>query len=66
MQVITGKPKAQRLAESKSSVKASKVRCVSLPEEPISSKDPRATISEPIRSTTGFVSGLIYCILAFM
>lgn len=59
MQVIVGKTKAQRQADSKSSVKASKVRCVSLPEEPIPAKDPRATFSEPIQSPTGFVSFLI-------
>ncbi len=64
MQVIIGKTKAQRQAESKGSVKASKVRCVSLPEEPIPAKDPRATHSEPIQSATGFVSFLIivYCL----
>lgn len=59
MQVIVGKTKAQRLAESKSNVKLSKARCVSLPEEPIPEKDPRGTFSEPIQSATGFVSFLI-------
>lgn len=59
MQVIVGKTKAQRQAESKSSVKLSKMRCVSLPEEPIPEKDPRGTFSEPIQSATGFVSFLI-------
>lgn len=59
MQVVIGKTKAQRQADSKSSSKTSKMRCVSLPEQPIPENDPRATFSEPIQSTTGFVSFLI-------
>lgn len=59
MQVVIGKTKAQRQADSKSSAKASKMRCVSLPEEPIPEKDPRGTYSEPIPTPSGFVSFLI-------
>lgn len=65
MQVIVGKMKAQRQAESKSRVNTSKSRSISLPEEPTPEKDPRATFSEPIQSSAGFVSFLNYCILAY-
>ncbi|XP_037048036.1 piezo-type mechanosensitive ion channel component isoform X2 [Bradysia coprophila] len=54
-EVIVGKTKAQRQAAS--SAKALKLRCVSLPEEPTHTKDPRATHSEPIHSASGLVTG---------
>lgn len=60
-QVIVGKTKAQRQAEPRA--KSLKLRCVSLPEEPTHTTDPRATHSEPIRSADGLVSFLIIVII---